>query len=132
MNPLHITITGSDSHGRELATGIVNQAFSDHGFNNIAVLNPVGEPCVTPDVPTLMDIVRQHRPKLFAEPMTIQGSFEGTLEEYSAQSLGDVFDRSLCDALTDNVSVVLTVDQYRELQNEDVDLIVSLEKLEDI
>ncbi len=80
-----VVVTGSDSDGVQLITGVVNKALLDNGFTNVGVMSGItGEPTLVPDVPSLMDIVRHTNPGLFHQPVKIAGVVlpQGDVAEY--------------------------------------------------
>jgi hypothetical protein len=71
MNTINITVSGSDTIGNDLVTNIIDRALKKEDFTNVALVNTIGEPMVTSDVPSLMDQIVQKNPEYFATPIRI-------------------------------------------------------------
>ena len=75
-NDIFVSVTGDDEFQREMATGIIKEAFEKEGFKNVTALNQAGEPVVTPRAKTMLDLLKQGRPDLCETTnIAIQGSF---------------------------------------------------------
>lgn len=75
---ISVFITGKNSHTREAVTGVVIEALRDKGFTDVEALNPAAERMVYPTADSMLELVREHAPQMFSEPVRVQGSFQST------------------------------------------------------
>ena len=70
-NTLHIEITGDKDSGKSIVANVIQKALSDSGFQSVTQINDTGEPVVGQEPQSILDLVRESKPELFATPITI-------------------------------------------------------------
>lgn len=71
MNPIHIEVSGDADSGKTLISNIIHQSLSKSGFTDVTLVDDSGETVEPYEPATILDMVQQARPDLFATPITI-------------------------------------------------------------
>jgi thymidylate kinase len=71
MNTIHVEITGSEGSGKTVVANVIQDALTKSGFQNVTQISDTGEPIAAQEPTTILDLVRDAKPELFATPITI-------------------------------------------------------------
>lgn len=71
MSNINITVSGSDNEGKDLVANIISRALNEQQFSNVALVNAIGEPMASSNVPSVMDQVKSLNPEFFDTPVRI-------------------------------------------------------------
>jgi len=112
-----VQVVSDDETTRDVVAAVVNSALKDRGFTNTMISDEKGEPAAHPSEESLLSLVTQNNPELFADPIVIMPKASST----EVRTSNADFLAAKMNAVMQQVTGVLGSQSITEEQDDETD-----------